>query len=180
MNKQTDSQIMSYISIDINPSFELQLNKEDEIVEVKTFNKDAKRILKDIPLKGKTLSNALPLLLSDKQYRSYLEKGILEISIYSDNKETSSRLENNVNTELSKIDINQYHCGVVNEETHNQASNHHMSAGKYRVIETIVSAAPSYDIEALQKMSMKELYSIINDIDPSLLPEQESDHHIHH
>ena len=66
---------------------------------------------------------------------------------------------------------NQFHCSHLDDDTHQEAQQHHMSAGKYRVIDEILRHDSAKSVEELQKLSMKELYSVLERYDPSAVPE---------
>ena len=67
-----NNKIVSTITLDINPSIELQLNKKNEVVNVIPLNDDAKIIVDD-SLKGLDLNNAL-----DKITHNVIDKGFVK------------------------------------------------------------------------------------------------------
>ena len=80
--------------------------------------------------------------------------------------------EDTINQQLEEVvPQNQFHCSHLDDDTHQEAQQHHMSAGKYRVIDEILRHDSAKSVEELQKLSMKELYSVLERYDPSAVPE---------
>lgn len=154
--------IYSYITLDINPSMEWQLDEKQTVVDVHTYNQDAKNLLKDVEVKGLPLQDALNNLMKDDAFQQYLNSGFLEVSVYSKDSSTSLTLEEEVNSFLSEhISQENYHCSHLDEDTHHEAREHHVSGGKYRIMEDILSYDSSYTLEDLQSLSMKDLYELL-------------------
>ncbi|WP_231385251.1 hypothetical protein [Candidatus Stoquefichus massiliensis] len=179
---------VAYVSLDINPSLELRLDQDNIVLEAKAYNKDAKKILKTIQLQGQKLETAIINLLNDKQYKSYLQDGLLEISVFADNQNLSTNIETTLNDLLKKnLEDNQYHCRQVTQETHHNASSHHMTAGKYQIIETIMSYTSQYSLNELKEMTILQLYTILYTFNQEDVPthcqpthNQENHHQNHH
>ena len=84
------SEPVAYVSLDINPSIELRLDKDNVVIETIAYNKDAKKILNKVNLNGEKLQSAILTLLNDKKYENYLQNGLLEVSVYADNQKIST------------------------------------------------------------------------------------------
>ena len=59
--------VYAYVSVDINPSMEFQLDKNNKIIHTIDYNEEAARILKQKDLTGYTIKEAMDWLLTDKQ-----------------------------------------------------------------------------------------------------------------
>lgn len=162
----------SYVTLDINPSMEWKLDEQQRVIEVTAYNKDADQLLQQLHLKGEQLNDALEMLLENEQFSAYIKKGFLEVSVYSKNSDTAFSLEQDINRYLEQsLPQNQFHCAHLDEETHHEAQQHHMSGGKYRVIDEILTFDDTKNVEDLQKLSMKQLYALLERYDPSAVPE---------
>ena len=53
-----DNRTVSVVSLDINPSIKINLNKDEKVKSIVALNKDAKEII-DKSIKGESLSEAL-------------------------------------------------------------------------------------------------------------------------
>lgn len=181
----TSSAVQSYVTLDINPSMEFTLNEQDKIVAVTTFNQEAKTLLEGQDLQGMKVEEAFTYLWQKPEWIPYLSNGIVEVSVYSEDRSVSLRLEKELNAYLStSLEEGSYHCSHVGDDIYEQAQDHHASMGKYRVIEEIRSYTQVYSEEELLNKSMKELYQILEPYDASALPSgcdmQKENGHGHH
>ena len=159
---QTTSSIVAYVSFDINPSFEMQLDADNNVMKTIAYNKDGEAIIASVDVIGKYIDDAIDVLLKNETYIQYLNNGVLEVSIYTKNDKESSSLYQKINKHLGyTLDDTKYHCSKVNEEEYDNAMQHHTSAGKYRIITQIQAFDPSYTLEKLKDYSMKELYDLL-------------------
>lgn len=169
-----------YVSLDINPSMEWKLDAKNTIVSIRTYNTEGEQLISDMQLEGKQLKDALAVLLADASFHDYLNSGILEVSVYASDTDASLQLEDEINRYLrQELSQTQYHCSHLDEETHHEAQSHHMSGGKYRVIEEIIKQYPSLSLEDLRHKSMKELYAYLGE-DTTTQPSCHDEHHGHH
>ncbi len=181
-----DPSPIAYISLDINPSLEIELDSDYKVIKVNTYNEDAKSIVQESEIQGLDVQEAIQVLLKNQEYTTYLEEGILEVGIYSPDKTISSKLENMVNQYIGKqLSREQYHCSQVNQETYKNAGSHHMSSGKYRIIEDILSYTQDYTIANLNDLSIRELYEILGQYNQQAVPKgcrdrinQQGKHHL--
>ena len=66
---------VSYISIDINPSIELALNRLDRVVAVTAYNEDGAAVAQGLSLENRPYQQAMDALLADEVLQSYLGEG---------------------------------------------------------------------------------------------------------
>lgn len=154
-----DTTEYSAISIDINPSFELHLNKENQVIDVVSFNDDATQILEGIDVYGKPYEEAINTVISSEEYQSYIkDDSFLQVSVYSSDVGRSKELEKVLQAYLSQtVSKGNYGCMSIDEATHNEAHAHHMSGGKYSVVEEIVILDSTQNIDELNAMTMAQL-----------------------
>ena len=68
----------SYVSLDVNPSFEFSINRFDRVLTVKAINDDGGELSKDINidgLKNKEIQNAVKSVLSELKNQGYIVEG---------------------------------------------------------------------------------------------------------
>lgn len=168
----TDTTVIAYVSLDINPSLELQINKDEQVIQVVTFNKEARKLTQNMGLEQMNIKDAIEKILNSSEYQKYLRKGLLEVGIYADDTKLGNKLniqmEEYLNTQL---DEQQYHCSQINQQTHEEAIDHHTSGGKYRVIEEIMQYDERYTLDELKRMNMQQLYDILKVYDANAVPE---------
>lgn len=158
----------SYIAIDINPSIEMILNEKDVIVNVKAYNEDAKAIINDLSLKDKSYEEGMKEIINGLQQENYLSaESFLQVSVFSQDNQRMKQLEESITNFLNDEVSTPHGCMHVDESTHENAQSHHMSFGRYDLIQEIQSIDPKYAIEELNELTMYELrdiyYNLTND-----------------
>ena len=92
----------SYVSIDVNPSFEFLINRFDRVLTVKGFNDDGRELSKDINidgLKNKEIQSAVKSVLNELKSKGYIIEGEGDSVIIA----TSSKSEVKKDTLSEKI-----------------------------------------------------------------------------
>jgi hypothetical protein len=82
-------QVYAYMSIDINPSLELGVNRQLEVVEVKTFNEEAEKLMTEIEeWAGFPIHKVAVNILSASEKQGYLktEKEVLITTVFTTGK----------------------------------------------------------------------------------------------
>ncbi|RDI47696.1 anti-sigma factor domain-containing protein [Falsibacillus pallidus] len=69
-----EEEVYAYVSIDINPSIELNINKGMKVIEAHAYNNDGKRILKNIDLKKhQSIKAAAIQIMEESKKEGYLK-----------------------------------------------------------------------------------------------------------
>lgn len=170
----------SYITLDINPSLELILDQKDGVMQVKAYNKEAQETLSFVDMVGLHYQEALAELMNTEVYQQYFkQESLLQISIYSKDEKRSLEIEQNLCDYLNDTKMkDRYSCHCIDETTHQEASSHHMSGGKYEMIKKIMNLDSAYSIEELEGLSMAQLRDIYNALSDEPLSSKE--HHQRH
>lgn len=149
------------ISIDINPSIELGLNRWGKVVEEITYGAESEKVLSSVSLKHLEYEEALERLLSSEALKKYLKKDSL-VSITLENGNSDQQLLMNLQKCVDKT-LEQCHNGVkaeyasVDEHLCQEAHNHGMSVGKYYAIQKLLTVDPQATVEEFKDKSMKEI-----------------------
>ncbi len=97
----------NYVTIDINPSIEFVLNKNDKVIDVVALDEDADILIVELDLIGLSYKDALNSLISASILTGFIDEFSYENSIlvaaYSNKEEESERL-----TDLTISKINEY------------------------------------------------------------------------
>ena len=170
----------SYITLDINPSLELILDQRDGVMKVKAYNREAQETLSSVDMVGLHYQEALAELMETEVYQQYFkQESLLQISIYSKDEKRSQEIEQNLCDYLNDTKMkDHYSCHCIDETTHQEASSHHMSGGKYEMIKKIINLDSEYSIEELEGLSMAQLRDIYNALSDEPLSSKE--HHQRH
>ena len=89
------NKIVSTITLDINPSIEINLNKSNKVVNVIALNEDAKDIIGS-DLKGKTLDETIKLITNNVIEKGYAEKDYVGIILYSKGNVDNEKIKENI------------------------------------------------------------------------------------
>lgn len=144
----------SYISMDVNPSIELGINRYGRVVTAEAYNQDGREILRQLSLKNKTYVEAVRSLLADETFGSYLTgNAALVFTIISDSPDV-------IRGELAAIDAGEA-CEVLTyiSDSHcmQEAHQYQMSFGKYRAYLELAEYDQSVTVEQCHEMTMREL-----------------------
>ncbi len=144
----------SYISMDVNPSIELGVNRYGRVVAAEAYNQDGEDILGRFSLKNKPYVQAVSNLLEDEAYRGYLtENATLVFTVISDSPEA-------IMEALGSIGKTEpYSVLTYTSDSHcmEEAHRYQMSFGKYRAYLELAAYDGSVTVEDCHGMSMGEI-----------------------
>ena len=152
----------AYISVDVNPSLELGINRFDRIVSVTGYNEDGKALADSLDLKYMDYSDALEALLADQDMEVYLSDNadvVLTVAGKSENQ--SSQILETVESCASSHENVHCHSGDTEEIHH--AHNAGLSFGKYQAYLTLKGLDPSVTLEEIQDMTMSQIRELIQE-----------------
>ncbi|RLQ97116.1 anti-sigma factor domain-containing protein [Falsibacillus albus] len=99
-----ENQVYAYVSIDINPSIELGVNKDFEVVETKAFNDDGKKILEHISLsKHQEMTNAAEKIMEESEKEGYLKENHQVVIASVPLKKSSSKFQSQMEKDLQSL-----------------------------------------------------------------------------
>lgn len=145
---------VSYISIDVNPSVELGINRFGRVVEADAYNQDGENILGKVSLKNMPYLKAIGRLLEDESDSGYLtEDSRVFITIISDGWE--AMLQEIGGDELfEKYGAQTYTSDLTSRK---EAHQYEMSFGKYRACQELSQFDESVTVEECHGMSIGEI-----------------------
>lgn len=156
----------SVVSVDINPSVELELNRRGHVVNLTAYNDDGSVLLDGLDLKGKPYEEAIPALLQSDAMRPYLQdNAVLEFSVYSktDEQELLTFL-NGQREEISDIHPQlEVYCNGVGYEVVEQAHEYGVTPGKMRALLELQELDSSINIAEYSHHSMGEIRRLIRE-----------------
>ena len=161
--------VATVIGIDVNPSIELRINKNDTVVKALALNSDAQIILDEMNLKGVDCDVAVNALIGSMLKHGYIDELKNSILISVDNPdarksaELEERLMNEINSILSGSSVEP---AVMAQSVSDDASlkslaeQYGISVGKATLIQKICNADPTKTFESLAGLSVNDLYLI--------------------
>ncbi len=155
---------VSVVSLDVNPSIELSVNRNDKVISASALNADGVAVLGDMDIVGSDADLAINALVGSMVRLGYvndLQNSIL-LSVEGSNEQQSIELKdhlvNEINTLLNQSEI----VGSVLSQTLNGANSdlaqrYDITNGKAQVIDELLAQNPSYDPSELAQLSITEL-----------------------
>lgn len=156
----------STVSLDVNPSVEIQLNRKDQVLEVTPLNEDGKKVIGDMDFSGSDLDvtvNALIGSMVQNGYLSELANSIL-ISVDNDDAQRSAELQEQLTQEINSLLQTNSFSGAVLSQTvsddsalRDQAEQYGITLGKAQLIQQITAENSRYTFGDLVPLSINEL-----------------------
>lgn len=154
---QPASSPAAYVSFDINPSIEFEVNEEGTVIAAQALNSDAQAVLNAISVDGLPYQTALSNLLNSPQMTQYTSpNALLEVNIASDNAALSNELETITNNELAHHRL-QSTCQQTTMQHHQEAAQNGMGMARYQAATELIALDPSLTLQECAGMSMREL-----------------------
>lgn len=151
------------ISVDINPSIELQINRFDRVISVNAFNEDGQAFSGALDVRFKNYTAAIEEILNDDGIAALLSADeILTFTVTGPNESQSSRIFSNVEA-YTAAHGNAY-CYFASPEEVAMAHECGLSHGKYRAFIEAQSLDPTLTPEAVQGMTMREIQDLIDSL----------------
>ncbi len=167
--------IASTITVDINPSIEITLDEDDNVINVVAINDDGEEIINpNTTFRGLSLDQAIEILIEEAYDQGFIvdttEENVVLISVDSDNSELRERLETQLETKIA-AEVVKYSAlvrvikernpDVTNEQLENLvtiARNNKITIAKLSLINKIIILDDSYTLFNLKDQSIKDLY----------------------
>lgn len=161
--------VATVIGIDVNPSIELRVNKNDTVVKALALNSDAEIILDEMKLKGVDCDVAVNALIGSMLRHGYIDelKNSILISVDNPDAQKSAELEEHLINEINSIlSGSSVEPAVMAQSVSDDASikslaeQYGISVGKATLIQKICNADPTKTFESLAGLSVNDLYLI--------------------
>ncbi len=168
--------IASTITVDINPSIQITLDEDDNVIAVTSINADGEEIIRNIRFKGLTLDRAIEIIIEKANEKGFIvettDENVILINVNSKNAEIKARVEAQLETKITS-EVNKYGAlvkvvkGKSGEVTQNQmnslvaiAKENKISVAKLLLIKKIILLDDTFTIADLKDLSVRELYNI--------------------
>ena len=164
--------VYTTVMIDVNPSVQINANKNERVLSVTPLNRDGEVIIGELDFSGSTIDVAVNAVIGSMLKHGYITetRNAILISVMSKDKaeaaELNSKLYTEVNAQLSAsaIDASVLSQDMTdsNTESNRLADEYGISCGKAQLIDTIITAGHPYTFEELAHMSISALNGILN------------------
>jgi len=162
----------SYVSVDINPSIALSLNRFERVISVNPLNEDAVNLIKNTKgLKNKDIDDALSAIIKSASEEGYIDEQMenqIMVVVSAKNLKQEEELADMVTiaatNQLSKVNNN---FGVMVEKasvkSYKEALSNKMSPGKEILADRLREVSPEIKDEEVRNMSVREVVHLINE-----------------
>ena len=149
------------ISVDINPSLELEINVYDRVISAKGYNDDGKKLAREVSVLNKPYLDAINNIMCNKSIEnlSKNEKN-LEITVTSSSEERNNKIKTDIESKTTIEEENIY-CSCNNKQK-KTANSHGMSHGKYRAYLKLKETNPDITIDEVREMPIDEIRELMN------------------
>ncbi len=149
------------ISIDVNPSIELGVNRFDRVVSIRGFNSDGQELAHLLNVKYLSYTDAIHQILTNEKVGSLLSNGeIMTIGVIGADNTQSNEVLSAVKL-CTAGEANAY-CYSASSSALEEAHKLGLSYGKYRAYLELQSLDPTITAEEVQNMTMKEILDFID------------------
>lgn len=162
----------SYISMDINPSVEIVLNRYERVLDVQPLNDDGKIIVnQQYKFMHKQVDEVISQLIDNAHQKNYLKNGIdneIFITVSAPKAKVAQKIGQYVQ-EYAAAEVTQNHIEAniavesVTIQKHIQASKEHISAGKLLLLEQLQQVLPTATIDDIKGKSVKDIIQNIKE-----------------
>lgn len=163
---------VSVISIDINPSLELELNRFDRVISVEGYNEDGQALASSLSVRFLNYQDALEEILNSKTVADCLARQeLLSIAVVDDDLQRQEALLAGV--EACATGHGQAHCYAADGSALEEAHHSGLSYGKYQAYLELLALDPTVTPQQVQEMTMREIRARIAALSsPSGSPEE--------
>lgn len=158
--------VASTVSLDVNPSIEIEVNKKEEVLAVNPRNEDAQIVVSDMDFKGSNLDVAINALIGSMLRNGYLNELANSILISVDNQDPakSAELQERLANEINAVLQSGAFDGAVLSQSisadsrlRELAEAYGITLGKAQLIQQITEQSDLYSFEDLVSLSINEL-----------------------
>ena len=162
--------VASVVSLDVNPSIELKVSRNEKVLACVPLNEDAKAILADMSngadLKGAKLDVAVNAIVGSLVRNGYLDSISSAIMISVEDKDTAraEKLQRELTSAVDGVlQTSEAKAAVLTQTLtqdaarEQQARENNISSGKAALVNRVLAINPSLKFDALAKLSVEEL-----------------------
>ena len=152
-----NNKVVSTITLDINPSIEIGLTRNNKVREMKALNDDALLVLPSV-YKGVSLDNVIARLTLNVIDKGFAEDGKVTVLVHTENVD-SNKIVELVNNNFTQQDIRPEVIVVetITEEEKELASKYNISPAKAAYINSITKESDNITFEELIEKPVNEL-----------------------
>lgn len=145
---------VSAVSIDINPSIELGVNRYNRVISAESFNDDGEKILNAVSIKNMECNEAVDMIVN--QSNQYLDsENTVVVTVESESDEKTEMMIESI--EHCKSHNNEMYCYKGNSDVVEEAHSLGLSFGKYSAYLQLKEYNSSVTVDDIKGMTMREI-----------------------
>jgi uncharacterized membrane protein YkoI len=170
-NYKINHTVTSTISLDVNPSIELRVNRQERVLEALALNEDAKSVLDGMDLKGSDLNVAVNAIIGAMVRNGYISEmaNSILISVDSDDNADAKALQEKLTLEVSKLlDAQNFDAAVLSQTVEKEselkvkAEKYGITVGKAQLVEKITKQDLRYSFSELAGLTVHQLNLLVD------------------
>lgn len=148
------------VSIDVNPSIELQINLYDRVINVKGYNDDGDAMVDQLSVKNMDYADAINNILTNEKIKSCVSKdGLLEITVASKEEKRAETMRSCISDQTG-IAMKTIYC-LKDQDEVAEAHSAGISFGKYRAYLELHKINPDITTDDIRDLTMREIRDMI-------------------
>ena len=152
---------VSTISVDVNPSIELEVNRFDRVIAVQSYNEDGKIISDSLKIRFMDYGEAVDLLFQNEKMAQYLNKELpVIVTVFGEDKKSTDEMLANL-TAHTALHAN-VHCSAGDPRDAEAAHSMGFSCGKYRAYMELKELDPEASAEEIKGLTMHQIQNRID------------------
>ena len=164
--------VATTISLDVNPSIEIRVNRHERVLEAVALNEDAKTVLEGMDLEGSDLNVAVNAVIGSMVRNGFISEvaNAILISVDSTDAAAGKALQEKLTVEVSRLLHTQTFDGAVLSQTVEpetglveKAEAFGITVGKAQLIEQIIREEKQYTFGTLAGLTIHQLTLLVSD-----------------
>lgn len=156
----------SVISIDINPSLEVDVNRLGRVIGLHGYNQDGEEFVATLDVLHQDYQTAVDEILTSDTIVDCLDRGeFLSVSVV----ELSGNQGEEITTYVSNCTSGHHNvsCSTISSDEAQEAHHVGLSYGKYQIYTLIAAYDPDFTPEEANEMTMRELRDLLDSLQDS-------------
>lgn len=150
------------ISVDINPSIELSVNRFNQVVAVNSYNDDGKELAQQLDIRFQNYNDAIQTIMKNKLINALLsDDEIITFTVTGSDSAQSTKILSQIESDTA--DQANMYCFHASDRDVQQAHEAGMSFGKYHAYLKLKECDIDIDPQSVQNMTMREIHDLIHE-----------------
>lgn len=156
----------SIVRLDVNPSIELSIDRDGDVLTAEARNKDGEKVLKGMKLKGADADTAVNAIVGSLLRHGYIDNvsNTILLTVEDENKERGNELKEELAKEIDDIlKKTEIQASVLSQNMKETSidEKENISSGKAALIQNLVDENKDYKAEELADLSVTELNLVL-------------------